>query len=74
MGEISLWPLAALYLGAMNLISFCAMGWDKGQARRRGRRAAECGAAGFRVFLFRAGKNALLVSYVAVIHGPHRIP
>ena len=41
MGEISLWPLAALYLGAVNLISFCAMGWDKGQARRRGRRVPE---------------------------------
>lgn len=41
MGEISLWPLAVFYLGAVNLISFCAMGWDKGQARRRGRRVPE---------------------------------
>lgn len=41
MGEISLWPLVAFYLGAVNLISFCAMGWDKGQARRRGRRVPE---------------------------------
>lgn len=41
MGDVSLWPLAALYLGAVNLISFCAMGWDKGQARRRGRRVPE---------------------------------
>lgn len=41
MGEISLWPLAALYPGAVNLISFCAMGWDKHRARRHGRRVPE---------------------------------
>lgn len=41
MGDVSLWPLVALYLGVMNLISFCAMAWDKHRARRHGWRVPE---------------------------------